>query len=104
MERGEASCTDNSFSMRSASAFLVTSNGSKPRSSSCCCCLAEEPKPKAACQSVDEDTGMVSEVKRLWGSGVMGQSEPPCGELGKEGRLLGMGFGCLKLLLSEKSD
>lgn len=34
----------------------------------------------------------------------MGQSEPPCGELGKEGRLLGMGFGCLKLLLSEKSD
>lgn len=46
----------------------------------------------------------VPEAKRVGGSGVMGQSEPPCGELGKEGRLLGMGLGCLKLLLSEKRD
>lgn len=44
------------------------------------------------------------EVKRLCGSGVMGQSEAPCGELEKGGRLLGMGLGCLKLLLSEKRD
>lgn len=36
----------------------MTSKGSKPRSSSCC--LVEEPKPNAACQSVDDDTGMVS--------------------------------------------
>lgn len=52
------SCTESSFSMRSASALRVTSKGSKPRSSSCC--LVEEPKPKAACQSVEDDTGMVS--------------------------------------------
>lgn len=44
--------------MRSASALLVMSNGSKPRSSSCC--LLEDPKPKAACQSVEDETGMVS--------------------------------------------
>lgn len=36
----------------------MTSKGSKPRSSSCC--LLDEPKPKAACQSVEEDTGIVS--------------------------------------------
>lgn len=52
------SCTESSFSIRSASALRVTSKGSKPRSSSCC--LFEEPKPKAACQSVEDDTGMVS--------------------------------------------
>lgn len=52
------SCTESSFSIRSASALLVMSNGSKPRSSSCC--LVEEPKPKAACQSVEDETGMVS--------------------------------------------
>lgn len=44
------------------------------------------------------------DVKRLCGSGVMGQSEPPRGELGKGVRPLGRGLGCLKLLLSEKSD
>lgn len=44
--------------MRSASALLVMSNGSKPSSSSCC--LVDEPKPKAACQSVEDETGMVS--------------------------------------------
>lgn len=43
-------------------------------------------------------------MKRLCGSGVMGQSEPPRGELGKGGRLAGRGLGCLKLLLSEKRD
>lgn len=43
-------------------------------------------------------------MKRLCGSGVMGQSELPRGELGKGGRPAGRGFGCLKLLLSEKSD
>lgn len=36
----------------------MTSKGSKPRSSSCC--LLDEPKPNAACQSVEEDTGIVS--------------------------------------------
>lgn len=46
----------------------------------------------------------VPDVKRLCGSGVMGQSELPRGELGKGGRPAGRGFGCLKLLLSEKSD
>lgn len=80
----------------------MTSKGSKPRSSSCC--LLDEPKPKAACQSVEEDTGIVSDVKRLCGSGVIGQSELPRGELGKGGRPAGRGLGCLKLLLSEKSD
>ena len=67
---GGLSCRDSSFSMRSASAWRVTSKGSKPSSSSCvlCCvglCCAgcvDEPKPKAACQSVDDDTGMVSGV------------------------------------------
>lgn len=34
----------------------------------------------------------------------MGQSELPRGEVGKGGRPAGRGFGCLKLLLSEKSD
>lgn len=53
------SWTESSFSIRSAKAFLVMSNGSKPRSSSCC---LEEPNPKAACQSVDEDTGIVSGI------------------------------------------
>lgn len=43
-------------------------------------------------------------MKRLCGSGVIGQSELPRGELGKGGRPAGRGFGCLKLLLSEKSD
>lgn len=43
-------------------------------------------------------------MKRLCGSGVMGQSELPRGEVGKGGRPAGRGFGCLKLLLSEKSD
>ena len=57
------SWTDSSFSMRSARAFRVTSKGSKPKSSSCCC-LVEEPKPKAACQSVEEETGIVSEESK----------------------------------------
>lgn len=43
-------------------------------------------------------------MKRLCGSGVMGQSELPRGELGNGGRPAGRGLGCLKLLLSEKSD
>lgn len=43
-------------------------------------------------------------MKRLCGSGVMGQSELPRGEVGKGGRPAGRGLGCLKLLLSEKSD
>lgn len=43
-------------------------------------------------------------MKRLCGSGVMGQSELLRGELGKGGRPAGRGLGCLKLLLSEKSD
>jgi len=43
-------------------------------------------------------------VKRLCGSGVMGQSELAREELGKGGRPEGRGLGCLKLLLSEKSD
>lgn len=34
----------------------------------------------------------------------MGQSELVRGELGKGGRPAGRGLGCLKLLLSEKSD
>lgn len=34
----------------------------------------------------------------------MGQSELPRGEVGKGGRPAGRGLGCLKLLLSEKSD
>lgn len=46
----------------------------------------------------------VPDVKRLCGSGVMGQSELPRGEVGKGGRPAGRGLGCLKLLLSEKSD
>lgn len=66
--------------------------------------MLDEPNPKAACQSVEEDTGIVSDVKRLCGSGVMGQSELPRGELGKGDRPAGSGLGCLKLLLSEKSD
>lgn len=44
------------------------------------------------------------EVKRLCGSGAVGQSELLCGGVGKLHRPLGRGFGCLKLLLSENSD
>lgn len=44
------------------------------------------------------------DAKRLCGSGVMGQSHPPLGVLGKGGRPDGMGLGCLKLLLSENRD
>lgn len=77
----------------------MTSKGSNPKSSSCC---LEEPNPKAACQSVEEDTGIVSDVKRLCGSGAVGQSFEVCGELGNGGSPLGMGLGCRKL--SEKSD
>lgn len=43
-------------------------------------------------------------MKSICGSGVMGQSELPRGELGKGGKPAGRGFGCLKLLLSENSD
>lgn len=50
------------------------------------------------------DISVVPDVKRLCGSGVMGQSELPRGEVGKGGRPAGRGLGCLKLLLSEKSD
>lgn len=46
----------------------------------------------------------VPDVNKLCGSGVIGQSELPLGELGKGGRPAGRGLGCLKLLLSEKSD
>lgn len=46
------------------------------------------------------------DVNRLCGSGAVGQSVLLCVELGKPETLLllGMGFGCLKLLLSENSD
>lgn len=44
------------------------------------------------------------EVKRLCGSGAVGQSALLWGELGKPLSPLGSGFGCLKLLLSENSD
>lgn len=60
-EREGWSWTDSSFSIRSAKAFRVTSKGSNPKSSSGC---LEEPKPNAACQSVDEDTGIVSVRKK----------------------------------------
>lgn len=61
-EREGWSWTDSSFSIRSAKALRVISKGSNPKSSSCC---LEEPNPNAACQSVEEDTGMVSvEQKR----------------------------------------
>lgn len=43
-------------------------------------------------------------MKRLCGSGAVGQSELFCWELGKPARPLGMGLGCRKLLLSEKRD
>lgn len=46
----------------------------------------------------------VPEVKRLCGSGVMGQSELLRGEVGKGGSPAGRGLGCLKLLLSENRD
>lgn len=58
-EREGWSWTDSSFSIRSAKAFRVTSKRSKPKSSSGC---LEEPKPNAACQSVEDDTGIVSIV------------------------------------------
>lgn len=64
-EREGWSWTDSSFSIRSAKALRVMSKGSNPKSSSCC---LEEPNPKAACQSVEEDTGIVSvgkERKRI---------------------------------------
>ena len=54
--------------MRSASALDDSSHGSKPRSSSCGSHIAAEveagplEKPKAACQSVVLDTGMVSGI------------------------------------------
>ena len=60
-EREGWSWTDSSFSIRSAKAFRVTSKGSKPKSSSGC---LEEPKPNAACQSVEDDTGIVSGGKK----------------------------------------
>lgn len=44
------------------------------------------------------------EVKRLCGSGAVGQSAWLWGELGKPLRPLGSGLGCLKLLLSENRD
>lgn len=93
--------------------------------------MLDEPKPNAACQSVEEDTGIVSvgggerqvrrkavpafagvgpwknavpDVKRLCGSGVMGQSELLRGEVGKGGSPAGRGLGCRKLLLSENRD
>lgn len=56
-ERDGWSWTDSSFSIRSAKALRVISKGSNPKSSSCC---LDEPNPNAACQSVEEDTGMVS--------------------------------------------
>lgn len=93
------SCTDSSFSIKSAKALRVISKGSNPKSSSCC---LEEPKPNAACQSVEEETGIVSDVKRLCGSGAVGHSLDVCGELGNGGSPLGMGFGCRKL--SENRD
>lgn len=43
-------------------------------------------------------------MKRLCGSGVMGQSELLRGEVGKGGSPAGRGLGCLKLLLSENRD
>lgn len=39
----------------------MTSKGSNPKSSSGC---LEEPKPNAACQSVDDETGIVSVGKK----------------------------------------
>lgn len=98
-EREGWSWTDSSFSIRSAKAFRVTSKRSKPKSSSGC---LEEPKPNAACQSVEDDTGIVSDVKRLCGSGAVGQSLDVCGELGKGGSPLGIGLGWRKL--SENND
>lgn len=61
-EREGWSWTDSSFSIKSAKAFRVTSKGSKPKSSSGC---LEEPKPNAACQSVEDDTGIVSDGKKI---------------------------------------
>lgn len=60
-EREGWSWTDSSFSIKSAKAFRVTSKGSKPKSSSGC---LEEPKPNAACQSVEDDTGIVSDGRK----------------------------------------
>lgn len=61
-EREGWSWTDSSFSIRSAKAFRVTSKGSKPKSSSGC---LEEPKPNAACQSVEDATGIVSVGEKI---------------------------------------
>lgn len=71
-----------------------------------------KPKPNKKAQTISHlkqtrcfsDIAVVPDVKRLCGSGVMGQSELPRGEVGKGGRPAGRGLGCLKLLLSEKSD
>lgn len=65
-EREGWSWTDSSFSIRSAKALRVISKGSNPKSSSCC---LEEPNPKAACQSVEEDTGIVSVGEERRGTG-----------------------------------
>lgn len=43
-------------------------------------------------------------MKRLCGSGAVGQSALLCEEVGKPLSPLGRGLGCLKLLLSENSD
>lgn len=57
-----------------------------------------------ACGRVCRCKHAVPEVKRLCGSGVMGQSELLRGEVGKGGSPAGRGLGCLKLLLSENRD
>lgn len=44
----------------------------------------------------------IPDVKRLCGSGAIGQSVEVCGELGNGGSPLGIGLGCRKL--SEKRD
>lgn len=62
-EELKLSLTKRSFSMRSARALQVMLTGFKPRSPSFCCLY--EPKPKAACQSVDDDTGLISVHKEM---------------------------------------
>ncbi len=59
-----------SFSIRSAKAFVDSSQGSKPKSSSCdsvllCGAIVEEVKPNAACQSVVDATGIVSGISAV---------------------------------------